>query len=300
MNTPAVIEDRVEQNKYGFYEVAAKPSEEELKAYYADKYYQDTKGTYQKFYDANELKYISNKITQKLFVLEKYFIRSSSQPLSILDIGCGEGWVLEYFKKKGWQVTGLDFSEFGCQSFNPGCLENILVGDIYENILRLTTGEKKYTVIWLDNVLEHVIDPLQLLKSCRELIHPEGALVIEVPNDFSNLQLYLKESAAIDRDFWIALPDHLSYFNKDGLINIAEEACWSEVFTMADFPIDFALTNPDTNYVKDPAKGKNCNQTRIRVDNLMHNVSVEKTIAYYRALADLGMGRQIISFFKPI
>lgn len=287
-------------NKFGFYEVVNKPSEAELEAYYSQKYYQDNKSTYEKAYQPHELNYIFNKIAQRLEVLKHHFNTAQWSPKSILDIGSGEGWVLDYFKRQNWEVIGLDFSEFGCKTFNPACLENMLLGNIYENIINLKKAKKSYSVIWLDNVLEHVVGPQQLLQNCRSLVNENGALIIEVPNDFSRLQNYLKENNFIDSDFWVALPDHLSYFNKDGLIKLAKESGWEEVFTMADFPIDFALFNPDTNYVKDKSKGKNCNQARIQTDNFMHAISVEKTIAYYKALADLGLGRQIISFFKPI
>ncbi len=286
-------------NSFGFHEVTDKPSAAELQNYYSQKYYQETKGTYEKAYQPHELAYINHKIEQKLFVLQQNFSFNNVENPSVLDIGAGEGWVLGYLKEKKWSVTGLDFSSFGCQAFNPDCLENLIIGDIYQNIQILVEQGKKYEVIWLDNVLEHVLNPLELLQDCQKLMEPNGALVIEVPNDFSRLQQYLKETGAIDNDFWVALPDHLSYFNRTGLINLASAANFTEVFTMADFPIDFALINPDTNYIKDRAKGKNCNQARLHLDNLMHEVSVEKTVAYYKALADLGMGRQIISFFKP-
>ena len=67
---------------------------------------------------------------------------------------------------------------------------------------------------------------------------------------------------------------------------------------MSDFPIDFNLVNPDTNYNKDKTKGKNTHRSRVELDNLMHSISIEKTIQYFKALADLGLGRQIISFLK--
>jgi hypothetical protein len=67
---------------------------------------------------------------------------------------------------------------------------------------------------------------------------------------------------------------------------------------MSDNPIDFNLLNPDSNYVEDSSKGKNCHKSRVTIDNLMHAVSVESAVNYYKSLADLGMGRQIISFFK--
>lgn len=290
----------IQINRYGFYEVVNKPTELELKEYYSKKYYQEGKGTYQKSYSEDELKYFQNKISQKVFVLEREFSPASLAKKSLLDIGSGEGWVLHYFKKKGWRVTGIDFSDHGCRSFNPDCLVDMMIGDIYESIHIIKRKATSYSVIWLDNVLEHVTNTFGLLSDCREMIDKEGALVIEVPNDYSPLQQYLLQRNYVNSEFWVALPDHLSYFNKNGLLNLAREAGWESVFVMADFPIDFSLVNPDTNYVNEKVKGKNCNRSRVEIDNLMHSISVEKTVAYYRALADLGLGRQIIAFFKPV
>jgi hypothetical protein len=67
---------------------------------------------------------------------------------------------------------------------------------------------------------------------------------------------------------------------------------------LADYPIDWNLLNPDSNYVKDRTKGKNCHKERIEFENLVHNLDVDKLIALYKSLADLGLGRQITGFFK--
>lgn len=288
----------VKLNDFGFYEVINKPSEKELNEYYSKKYYQNNAGSYEKQYTKEEIEYFKNKIEEKYFVINKLLKPLHNNTFSILDIGCGEGWTLNYFKEKKWDITGIDFSDNGCKNHNPKLLENIIVGDIYENISKLITS-KKYDVVWLDNVLEHVINPKELLEKCRKLTHENGILIIEVPNDFSVLQNYLISNKLIDKQFWIALPDHLSYFNKEGLNNLANDAGWVSKFIMSDSPIDFNLLNEHTNYINDKSKGKACHYARVKTDNLIHSISVEKAVDYYNSLAELGLGRQIISFYQP-
>ena len=290
------MKDKIVLNKYEFYELAEKPSAQELKDYYAKKYYQDNKGSYEVEYTEEELHYFNNKTEQKYHVIRE--LMNSIETPSILDIGCGEGFTLHYFKEKKWEITGIDFSDFGCRKFNPQCLPYLLTGDIYEQMLPLIQANRQFNVIWLDNVLEHVLDPLDLLKECKKLLHPDGVIVIEVPNDFSILQNYLLNKKYIPSPFWVVVPDHISYFNLKGLSALAEDAGLQNKFTMSDFPIDFNLVNPDTNYNKDKTKGKNTHRSRVELDNLMHSISIEKTIQYFKALADLGLGRQIISFLK--
>lgn len=289
--------NRVIKNNYGFYQLKNIPDPKELNEYYAQKYYQGAAGSYDSSYSPEELLYINNKIEEKYRVLSKFTNVISSKPKRLLDIGSGEGWALKFFKEREWDVLGLDYSEFGCLNHNPDYREYMMAGDIYHNINELLISDKKFDCIWLDNVLEHVIEPFELLSKCRKLVTEQGIMIIEVPNDFSVLQRYLSENEYISKPFWIAEPDHISYFNRDGLISICQQAGWKCLYTMGDFPIDFNIFNENTNYVEDKSKGKSCHRSRIAIENLLHSISIEKTNELYNTLSFMGLGRQIIGFF---
>jgi len=284
------------KNRLGYFEVLPKPSELELQKYYHDKYYQDNK-IYDSKYSDNEIRYFCNRNQQKHFVLNNYsghYYNSGK----LLDIGCGEGWTMSYFHNLGFDVTGLDYSTHGILNHNPSLVDKVICGNIYNNIKQLIDSNIKYDIIWLDNLLEHVIDPQSLLNNCKKLTKPTTTLVIEVPNDFSSSQNILFKEGKIPKEFWIALPDHLNYFSKESLDSIAYEAGWKNYFSIADFPIDFFLFNSDSNYIVNKSKGKNCHNARVEIDNLFHSISIENTIQLYKTLAIMGLGRQIISFFK--
>jgi 2-polyprenyl-3-methyl-5-hydroxy-6-metoxy-1,4-benzoquinol methylase len=283
------------KNKFGYYELKNKPSAAELKSYYSEKYYQENSATYDKHYSDDEIKYFINKIEQKYYVIKDKF-RGIKKP-EFLDIGCGEGFALNYFKEKGWKITGLDYTSFGCDTHNPDVSENIIIGDIFESLESLKLSEKKFDLIWLDNVLEHVPEPGQLLKLCFETGKDNSALLIEVPNDFSELQYLALKKGFIDEKFWVVTPDHISYFNKDGLINLCSSAGWKNFRTIGDFPIEINLLNNNTNYIKDKAKGKSSHFQRVEFENLLHDISIEKTNRLFEALADLGLGRALIGIF---
>ncbi len=119
-----------------------------------------------------------------------------------------------------------------------------------------------------------------------------------MPNDFSVIQKYLYDKEYISEPFWIKKPDHISYFNKDGLIAICNEVGYEFKYIISDYPIDLNLFNENTNYIKDSSKGKSCHHTRIVAENLIHSISMEKSIELYEILAQLGIGRQIIAFFQ--
>ena len=286
---------KVEKNKYGYYNLKTIPSKDELKEYYSKKYYQE-ENIYSKVYEPEEISYFNNKIEQKFNLFKENLYEDGK--ISLLDVGCGEGFTLNFFKKLGWELTGLDFAKYGLKNHNSDCLQNIIVGDIFDSINELINRKETYDVIWLDNVLEHVNDPYKLLSNCRKLSNKNTFLIIEVPNDFSALQLDLRDKNLLLEDNWVVIPDHISYFNKEGLINICRETNWNHFRTISDFPIDFNLYNLNSNYYLDKTKGKEAHQQRIYIENLLHQISIEKSNNFYQALADLGLGRQIIGVFN--
>lgn len=288
--------NEVVKNEFGFYEFPKKPTNEELTAYYSEKYYQTAAGSYAEEYSTQEIEHAYNKIKEKVFVVEK-FLKLDEQ-CSVVDIGCGEGWTLDYFQKRNIPVTGLDFSSFGCEKFNPECLKNFVKGDIYDNIDKLIHDGVQFDLVWLDNVLEHVVDPLKLLQDCKKLMKEGGVFIVEVPNDFSVLQTHLVEAGDVKNKGWLAYPDHLSYFNREGLKNIGEAAGLKEVFAISDYPTDISLMNPATNYYRDSSVGKGAYQAKLRIENFLHSISMEKSINLYKALLELGLGRGITMFFK--
>ncbi|MCL4442405.1 MAG: hypothetical protein M1609_17970 [Firmicutes bacterium] len=93
----------VKKNKFGFYELIDKPSPEELSLYYANKYFQEAKGGYEKSYSKEEVQYINNKIAQKYRVISKLLDMSDTIKMQFLDVGCGEGWALSTSTTKDGQ-----------------------------------------------------------------------------------------------------------------------------------------------------------------------------------------------------
>ena len=292
------LPDTLRLNAFGFYEIKQKPTPDELREYYAKRYYQENLTTYQPEYPAEELEHIEGKLRLRHWVLEQ--LREAKGTGSFLDIGCGEGWALDYFQRQGWEVLGLDFSSFSLEKFHPSLSDQLRTGDLYEEVQTLVAAGQQFDVLWLDNVLEHVLEPADLLRQCRALIKPNGVLVVDVPNDFSALQLYLLNSGQIDHPFWIALPDHLSYFNPTGLRNLAEATGWNIAKVIGDQPIDLNLLNSAANYVMNLAVGKAAHQARLAQDCLLlRTASLPAVAAYYEAMAAVGLGRSIVAFLQP-
>jgi|LauGreSuBDMM15SN_2_FD.fasta_scaffold15112_2 2-polyprenyl-3-methyl-5-hydroxy-6-metoxy-1,4-benzoquinol methylase len=286
---------RLKKNTLGYWEISNKPTPGELQEYYAKKYYQECNGSYELDYSEAELKYFNAKLEQRWGVLKKYFI-ADDQEKRFLDVGCGEGYALAFFRKLGWGVRGIDFSSAGVQSKNPSCLDALVIGDIFQLLENEIDGNTSYDVIWLQNVLEHVLDPLNLLKLLQKLVAPSGFLVVTVPNDFSITQQTALFKKHIDIPFWVAPPDHLTFFDQSSLKNIANATNWKCEVMLGDFPIDWFLFHPKSNYIRDKLAGKSAHNARVEIENMIHENPLEDVISFWSSAAKLGLGRDITAF----
>lgn len=283
------------KNEFGFHEVIPKPTKEFLADFYAKKYFQNDAGNYRSEYSDEEILYFKNRDLQKKIILEDCFNLYSKR---ILDIGCGEGFTLKHFKNFGWDVLGIDYSSFGISQNNPSVINNFIEGDLVDNMKQLSNNKEKFDVIVLNNLLEHVIDPIQTIDNATELLNDEGVIVVQVPNDFSEYQNYLIKNNIINTPFWIAYPDHLNYFTKESLNTFLKSRNLINKKIISDFPIDIFLCNPHSNYVNDKSLGREANLSRINIENFLNQQDPKKLINLYESLADIGMGRQIIGFYQ--
>ncbi|MDR2646493.1 MAG: class I SAM-dependent methyltransferase [Holosporaceae bacterium] len=108
------------KNSLGFYQVTPHPSVNDLKEYYANKYFQMERkgGTYAHSYSEQEMEYITNRSIIAEYVWNSTYGRKQNMTRTLFDIGCGEGFFAKYFLSKGWDVTMCDFSSFGVETHN--------------------------------------------------------------------------------------------------------------------------------------------------------------------------------------
>jgi len=284
---------KISKNTYGYFEVLPKPSVEELEAHYSQKYYQQSLGSYERSYSADELRYFEVESDLCLATIKKYM----SLKESLLDVGCGEGFFAKKLFDMGWSVKCVDFSSEGLSNHNPELLDFFDQGDLLTYLNNRSVKDSEYGLINLDNVLEHVVDPEQLLVSLRNVMGPNSIARIEVPNDFSRFQSLLL-SLGCTEETWVSPPEHMSYFNKNSLVNLLNGTGFEVVSLQADFPIEQFLLNDNSNYWKDRGLGKAAHLSRVICTNYMAEVNLERYIDYKEAAADLEFGRQLTAYIK--
>lgn len=158
---------------------------------------------------------------------------------------------------------------------------------------------RKFDIITVDNVLEHVDDAILFFKSIIPLCHERTLIFIRVPNDFSIVQRKLFKRGDIDRDFFVTVKtgEHNYYFTRNSLSALGRACGFAEITAYSDFPIDFFLFDKDTNYVMKDGVGHNCYLAKIAIENMLYGNSMQKAFELHKAYADTGVGRDITVVF---
>lgn len=296
--------NNVEKAEDGYYRYINMPVFEQLEDLYKNEYFvkeheevdkEKLHGNYKINYSESEMIYIKNELEKIDLVKNKY---SKLENKYCLDIGCGEGFALNFFYKKGYNVVGLDFNNYACSYYNKEVADKVIVGNFYSTLDNLIKEGKKFDLIICNHVLEHVLYPVELINKASQLLEVNGILMVKVPNDFSILQKYLWDKKYISETFWVAAPEHINYFSLESLINIGNKIGIKTVEYYSDFPIDINLLNENTNYINDKGIGNSCANARNELENLICEISLEKTINLMKSFAELGLGRNIYIYYK--
>lgn len=127
----------------------------------------------------------------------------------LLDVGCGDGSFLSIARACGWDIVGLDP--------DPKAAANATKKDliVYKGGIEYFDSKTElFDVITLNHVIEHVHDPVRVLKTCHALLKPGGQLWLETPNIDSFGHARFQRS-------WrgLEIPRHLVIFNLKSLVN---------------------------------------------------------------------------------
>lgn len=275
----------------GWVSASPLPSPEELRSFYQELYYQSSQTpTYQASYSDLELRHKNLKCEALLQALRESGLRDRA---TFLDVGAGEGFLMNAADRVGLDVTGLDYSAFGVATFFPALQDRLLNGDVVPLLEQLAVEGRRFAACSAINVLEHVLDPVLLLGSMGRVLAPGGILAVTVPNDYSRLHQVLRDEKQIAGDFWFMPPQHLHFFNAENLPRFFVENGFEIIDGFADFPIDLYLLHPGSNYVAEPANGPAAHRARLVHDLMVARDGVHNYLQLYRAMFKAGIGRNV-------
>ena len=188
------------------------PDAAKLSKYYPDDYYsystkKDTSGIKEKL-----LKYLKDpfRIFYIFLYVKIFHFERGLKPVNngnILDIGCGNGGLLDKFKKNGMNCCGIEMSDRAAGEARAKGFT------VYSKVSgRLPFDDNYFDMVVMHHVLEHLPDPFTTLMEARRILKPKGRLIIAAPNSQSLcFRLFGKHWFQLD------IPRHLYSFSKDTL-----------------------------------------------------------------------------------
>jgi SAM-dependent methyltransferase len=214
-------------------------------------------------------------------------VKNLTKKSEIIDIGCGDGTLMEEFKKADFSAYGIEPSEI-CEE---ECIKKGLA--VRRGFCDINPFEKKFEIVNLSYSLEHIPNPAHFIEDIKDkFLTDDGFICIEIPNDFNLLQMVYAEYHQ-EEPYWIHFPDHLNYWNFDTFKKFIVNAGFDIIHYTSSFPLEMFLLMGD-DYIKNKELGKVMHQKRVAFENKLKNVNKTNTMFdIYTKLSEMNIGREI-------
>lgn len=137
-------------------------------------------------------------------------------PTTVLDVGCGSGMMSRRMARMDHSVIGLDDPHARRDYAEaPNC--RFLRGNLNK---KLPFAENSIPVIWCCDVLEHVVDPVKLMREFHRVLLPDGQLILVVPNSGHLFYRIFYALGKLPAD--LQVPGHLHFFSKASVLRLGK------------------------------------------------------------------------------
>ncbi len=136
---------------------------------------------------------------------------SNKKSIELLDVGSGLGIFPYSVKNLGWDCTVIDPDKHSVAHMK----KRIGIKTIHGEFMKIR-NIGKYNVITLNKVLEHIRDPIAILRKAKSHLHDDGFIYVEVPD--------AEEASKKGKDREEFFIDHLHVFTKSSLIYMCKNA----------------------------------------------------------------------------
>lgn len=151
-------------------------------------------------------------------------IRMVGSSHRVLELGPATGYMTEMLRANDCSVVGIEIDPDMARQAAQFC-ERVIVGDLDELDFQSELGEERFDVIVAADVLEHLKDPLGVLRRLRSLLSPEGFFVVSLPNiAHAGVRLALLQGRFEYRDLGLLDRTHLRFFTHESIAEMFDEA----------------------------------------------------------------------------
>jgi len=164
--------------------------------------------------------YYKNRTKQLKSRFNKIFLLlGSKSAITLLDVGSGEGFALLESFERGWETSGIDIVDNRNDIAKKRGIK-FLEGYFMES----NFSADSFDIVYVDSVLEHVVNPKEYLTKMLNLLTPNGIIYLGVPNEDSLFNSFKKMIYTLLRKPNVSAqlkpfrsPYHVVGFNKKSL-----------------------------------------------------------------------------------
>jgi len=152
---------------------------------------------------------------------QEYFLKKTHlvKKGKLLDVGCADGIFLEYAKKYGFEVYGLDLDKKSVNIARKRIgTTKIFHSDLHNFIEYAKSINLKFDVITFFEVLEHQDEPLKFMTDIKEILSPQGFIAGSVPYRDSPFIKRVEQKTYVDNP-----PHHFLRFSKKAIKFLLEK-----------------------------------------------------------------------------
>lgn len=172
-----------------------------------------------KYQASIDLSQPNNSHTQAFNKISEF---AAGNTLSILEVGCSSGYFGSALINHGHQVWGIEPDEQAA-SVASESLTFVFCGFIEDFFSKHQSS--KFDVIVFGDVLEHLLDPVSILRQCSGFLNKDGIIVASLPNvSHFAVRAMLLEGRWEYSDLGILDRTHLAFYTRDTLIDLFSDA----------------------------------------------------------------------------
>jgi 2-polyprenyl-3-methyl-5-hydroxy-6-metoxy-1,4-benzoquinol methylase len=142
----------------------------------------------------------------------------------VLDVGCATGYLAQALVERGCTVSGVELNEAAAEGARAH-LERLVLGDLETMDLAEAFGEDRFDVVVFGDVLEHLRDPLPVLRQAKALLAERGSVVASIPNiAHGSVRLALLAGRFDYQDLGLLDSTHVRFFTRSSVEDLFREA----------------------------------------------------------------------------
>jgi SAM-dependent methyltransferase len=145
----------------------------------------------------------------------------TDDPVSVLEVGAGLAWMCR--AAKAVNPANLTVA----QDISPEAVEKCPWVDFYVlgDLLDQRIDQRApYDVISLTHVIEHLVDPVDVIRRCKSLLRASGVIFITAPHRPIGWRDNASDIAAWEKYSYNHVPAHIQYFSKKSMRTLSEKA----------------------------------------------------------------------------